>query len=147
MRCVHSPSWSQVTAGCGCGPIRPETPAGAPTGWSPWRFHRGGWWWWRRWPHRGLGCNALGERDGKLVSPVLQLQQLRRGRDRSAGLILCCETPLSLQSTCSLRRMGEARSNKHSDPSAAICVAQPRPFPAFPRSQHNSHLWSAHKFY
>lgn len=61
-RCVRSPSWRQVTSDCGCGPILPETPVGAPTGWSPWRCYCGDWWSWRRWPRRGLGCNALRKR-------------------------------------------------------------------------------------
>lgn len=62
-RCFHSPSWRQVTADCGCGPILRETPAGAPTGWKALRCYCGDWWWWRRWPHRGLGCIALRERE------------------------------------------------------------------------------------
>lgn len=151
LRCVHSPSWRQVTADCGCGPILPETPAEAPTGWSPCRCYCDDWWPWRRWPHWGLGCNALRERDRTLVSPVVSYNcNTYVGQsDSSVGLVLCWETPLSLQSTCSLTQTGEDRANKHSDPSAAICVTEPRPFTVFTDSQQqNSYqIWSANKCY
>lgn len=62
-RCVHSPSWRRVTADCGCGPVLPETPAGALTGWSPLRCYCGDWWPRRRWPHWELARISLGERE------------------------------------------------------------------------------------
>lgn len=62
-RCFYSPSWHQVTVDCGCGQVRPETPAGAPTGRRTWRYCCGGWWWWRKWPRLGLGCTVLRGRD------------------------------------------------------------------------------------
>lgn len=77
-RCVHSPSWRQVTAGCGCGPILPETPAGAPTGWTAWRCYCGDWWSWRRRPRRGLGCNALTEKNTRTVRFIHVGSQLLR---------------------------------------------------------------------
>lgn len=62
-RCVHSPSWRRVTADCGCGPVLPETPAGALTGWSPLRCYCGDWWPRRRWPHWELARISLRGRE------------------------------------------------------------------------------------
>lgn len=72
-RCFHSPSWHQVTADCGCGPVLRETPAGALTGWTALCYYCGGWWRWRKWPHQGLGYSALKQthRDRGLVPLVL----------------------------------------------------------------------------
>lgn len=82
--CVHSPSWRQVTADCGCGPVLPETPAGAPTGWSPSHCYCGDWWLWRRWPHLGLGCNAL--REKHRVSVTCLGSQLLCATTRTASI-------------------------------------------------------------
>lgn len=127
-RCFHSPSWHQVTADCGRGPVLQETPAAAPTGWRAWRCCCGDWWPWKSWPHRGLGCNALmGGRNRHrrfvlLKCCFLQLQQLCRTARRQRQSLLWA-TPPSLQpTTCSLTPSAEGRANKHTDPSTgAIC--------------------------
>lgn len=138
-RCFHSPSWHQVTADCGCGPVLQETPAGALTGWTALCYYCGDWWRWRKWPHQGLGYSALKEThtDRKLVplvlthnSDVCVIQDHLYRQPRSEN------TPLSLQTTtCSLTPTGEDRANKHTGPStAAIYVAQPRPRTAYMQS-------------
>lgn len=90
-RCFYSPSWHQVTVDCGRGPVLQETPAGAPTGWTAWRYCCGGWWWWRKWPRRGLGCTVLKGRDTQrqtVVFTCLDSQRLRPTSACSISLVL-----------------------------------------------------------
>lgn len=91
-RCFHSPSWRQVTADYGCGPVLRGTPAAALTGQMTSRCYCGDWWWWRRWPRRGLGCNALREKGAVSFTgsqlPYPSFITVTGERARTASLIL-----------------------------------------------------------
>lgn len=120
--CVHSPFWHQVTADCGCDPVLLETPAGAPTGWLPWRCCCGDWWRWRRWPHRGLGCNALREKEGERERPTQRLVRLsapvcyschRYAEKKHSSAGSTTRTPNQPHSPALWLRQGRTRANKH----------------------------------
>lgn len=134
-RCFHSPSWHQVTADCGRGPVLQETPAAAPTGWKAWRCCCGDWWPWKRWPHRGLGCNALmGEKkrdtDGLFYSSVVSYSYSSYVGQRDGSVGACCEQRRRRSSqppALWLHQRRAEQTNTLTRPPALSAAAQPRP--------------------